>query len=101
MDDDLCFDLEDIESETFLDKTMFGFFERCHRINEALSKHGFVIRFFERCNMYRFLIKKKVQGKNKVTRNLSSCVLEKFNGYETIKNDLARKERVEYRAIDI
>ena len=51
--------------------------------------------------MYRFLIKKKVQGKNKVRRNLSSCVLEKFNGYETIRNDLARKERVKYRAIDI
>ena len=36
-----------------------------------------------------------------MTRNLSACVLEKFNGYETIRNNLSRKERVEFRAIDI
>ena len=95
--DDLFFDLKDIEPETFLYKTLFGFFERCHKINEVLSKHGFFVRFFEQRNMYRFPIKKNVQGKNKVIRNLSSCVLRKFSGYETIRNDLARKE---YRSID-
>ena len=61
------------------------------KINEVISKHGFFIRFFEQRNIHRYLIKKKVQGKNKMTRNLPSFVLEKFNGYETIRNDLARK----------
>ena len=84
-----------------LDKTLFGFFERCYKINKVISKHGFFLKFFERRNVYRFLIKKKVQRKNEVTRNLSACVLEKFNGYETIRNDLSRKEKVDFRAIDI
>ena len=51
--------------------------------------------------MYRFLLKKKVQGENEVTRNLSAFVVEKFNGYEIIRNDLARKKRLDFQPIDI
>ena len=51
--------------------------------------------------MFRFLIQKKVQGKNKLTRNLSSSVVEKFNGYEMIRRQLARKENIELTAINI
>ena len=50
--------------------------------------------------MYRFLIQKKVQGKNKVTRNLSSFVVEKF-GYEMISLSLTRKEKIEFTPINI
>ena len=48
-----------------------------------------------------FLYKKKVQGKNEVTRNLSACVVEKFNGYKIIRNDIPRKERLDFQQIDI
>ena len=99
--DELYFDFKEIESETILDKTLFGFFERWYKINKVISKHGFLLKFFERCNMYRFLIKEKVQRKNEVTRNLSACILEKFNGYETIRNNLSRKEKIDFRVIDI
>ena len=51
--------------------------------------------------MFRFLIQKKVQGKNKVTRNLSSSVLEKFNGYEMIRQKLDRKKVTELAPINI
>ena len=84
-----------------LDKTLFDFFERCYKINQVISKHGFFLKFFERRNTYRFLIKTKAQGKNEITKNLSACVLEKFNEYETIRNSLARKEKVDFRSIDI
>lgn len=42
-----------------------------------------------------FLYIKKVQGKNKVTRNLSSSVIEKFNGYEIIRGQLSCQEKIE------
>lgn len=42
-----------------------------------------------------------MQGKNEVTRNLSVCIDEKFNGYETIRNYLTRKERIDFQPIDI
>ena len=61
--DKLYFDLIDIEPETLLDKTFFGFFDRCLAINKVLTKHFFFLKFFERCNVYRFLIKKKYKEK--------------------------------------
>ena len=66
-----------------------------------MTKHGFFLRFFERRNVYRFLIKANIQGKNEVTRNLSSCVIEKFNGYETIRMEIERKEKLDFNLINI
>ena len=51
--------------------------------------------------MYRFLIKKKVEGQNELTKNLSSCVIEKFNGHEIIKNNLSHQEKINFRPIEI
>ena len=51
--------------------------------------------------MYRFLIKKKVEGQNELTKNLSSCIIEKFNGHEIIKNNLSHQEKINFRPIEI
>ena len=40
-------------------------------------------------------------GKNEVTRSLSRSDIEKFNGYEFIKQKLACKEKIDFTAIDI
>ena len=52
-----------------------------------------------RFKIFGFLVKKKAQGK--ITRNLSSPVLEKFNGYEVIRNSLSSKEREEFVPINV
>ena len=36
-----------------------------------------------------------------MTRNLSSCVIEKFNGYETIRMEIERKEKLDFNLINI
>ena len=59
------------------------------------------LNFLRDATCIDFLLKKKAQGKNEIRRNLSTCVLERFNGYETIRNNLARKEKVDFRSIDI
>ena len=49
--------LLEIKGDIQLDKTLFGFFDRC-----------FLVNFFERRGKFRFLIKKGIEGrKNKVT----------------------------------
>ena len=63
--------------------------------------NNFFHKFFEKRDKYRFLIKKKVVGKNTVTRNLSSSVIEKFNGYENIKLKIARKEKTDFTPLEI
>ena len=65
-----------------LDRSIFGYFDRCFLANQVLAKTKF-------------------EGKNQVTTNLSSLALEKFNGYEIIKHKLACKEKIEFTATDI
>ena len=76
-------DLLEIKNDK-LDGAIFGYFERCFLANQVLAKYNF-FKFFERRNMFRFQIKKKVEGKNQVTRRFSSYVIEMFiemfNGY--------------------
>ena len=99
--EDFYNDLLEIKDEIKLHRTPFGYFGRCFLANQVLSKHSFFLRFFEQLDMFRFLIQKKVPGKNEVTRNLSSSVIEKRNGYETTRQTLARKERVDIIPVDI
>ena len=70
-------------------------------LNEILFKYNFFVKFFKRRDKFRFLTKKKVVRKNEMTRSLSSSAIEKFNGYEFIKQKLTRKEKVDFTAIDI
>ena len=93
---DLYEDILEIKDKIQLDKTLFGFFNRCSKVNEVLSKYNFFLKFFERRDKYRFLIQKKVKRKNKVTRDLSSSVTEKFNGYEIIKHKMGHQEKVNF-----
>ena len=48
--------------------------------DSTMLKHGFFLRFFERRNQYRYLLKKKTQGKNQMLRELSTCAIRKLNG---------------------
>ena len=72
-------DLLKIKNDIKLDRCIFGYVDRCFVANQFLVKHNFFLKFFERRDAFRFQIKKKVKGKNQVTRNLCSCELEKFN----------------------
>ena len=57
--DELFFELKEIEETTMLDKSLFGCFSRCLKINEVLGKHRYFLMFFERRNQYRYQIRKK------------------------------------------
>ena len=39
--------------------------------------------------------------KNEVTRNLSACIVKKFDSYETLIKDLGRKESLDFIPVDI
>lgn len=70
-------------------------------MNQVLAKYEYFIRFFERRNLYRYLLKKKTEGKNEPSRELSTRIMKKFNGYEIIKNSLEKNEQQHYEPIDI
>ena len=51
-------ELVEIKDDIKLDKTLFGYFNRCFMANEVLAKHNIFLKFFKRRDKFRFLIKK-------------------------------------------
>ena len=93
--------LKYIKQQTKLDHTLFGYFERCQKINEVLTEFGYFLRFYEWRNKFRYLVKKKLKEKNENIRELSACVVRKFNGYEVLKSHLNQQEKKDLIPIDI
>ena len=58
-------------------------------------------KFFWEKRQVQIFSGKNVEGKNKVTWNLSSSVIEKFNGHEITKHELACQEKKHFIPIDI
>ena len=68
---------------------------------QSIGKAYFFEIFWENVQVQVFNKKKKVEGKNKVTQDLFSSIIEKFNRYQIINHELACKEKVELTPIEI
>ena len=71
-------------SELVLDLLLPSFERQYFDINELLMKKHFFLRIYELFRKFRYLKKKQVQ-KNKIIRQLLSCVIEKFSGFQIDK----------------
>ena len=59
------------------------------------------MRFYERKSKFRYQLKQNLKEKNKMKRELSPCVIQKFNGYELLRNNLNVHEERDFIPIDI
>ena len=59
------------------------------------------LRFYERRNKFRYQPEQNLEDKNKMKRELSSCVIQKFNGYELLRNNLSSSEKKKIIPLDI
>ena len=85
--------LKEIEPDVMLDHTIFGFFERCTKMNKVLAKFGYFLRFYERRNKFRYQLRQKLRTKNEMRAELSACVIQKFNGYDLLRANLKYFEK--------
>ena len=58
------------------------------------------LRVYELKEKFRYVIKQAPE-KNKVLRELSSCVIEKFNGFSVVRVEFGKKLRQSFHPIDI
>ena len=72
----------------------------CYEINEILIKYNFFLRVFEQKNKYRNLLIKQPEKQNQL-KQLASCIIQKYNGYQVIKNSFSKRERQEFEPVDI
>ena len=98
---DLYFQLQKIEPYVMLDYTVFGFFDRCRNMNKLLVEFGFFKKFYEQRNKFRYQLQQKLKSKNEMKTELSACVIQKFNGYDLLRNTLQRSPKIDLVPIDI
>ena len=55
----------------------------CYEISTILLKDGYFLRVFELKNKFRRLAMKD-KSKQKIARQLSSCLIEKYSGFGVI-----------------
>ena len=58
----------------------------CYEINCILSKYRYFLRIFELQNKYRRLTVKN-KNEQKIVRQLSSCLIEKYSGFTQITHE--------------
>ena len=76
------------------------FFNMCYQITMILAKSGFFLRVYELKKKYRHLFMKK-PDRQKIVKQLSSCLIEKYNGFTVIRIAYEKKERKNFEPLDI
>ena len=71
-----------------------------NEVNIFLSKYGYFLRVFELKNKFKQLFMKEPKKQN-IVRQISSCINEKYNGFQPISIELARKESKNFKSMDI
>ena len=84
-----------------LDYTIFGFLERCIKMNKVLVEFGYFLRFYERRNKFRYQLRQKLKSKNEMRAELSACIIQKFNGCDLLRANLKYLEKKNLSPIDI
>ena len=97
-DEKLIEQLDENKYQFILDLQKFN--NNCYEIYSFLSNRNYFLRVFELKNKFRHLTMKELLGK-KIIRDISSCITEKYNGFQTISIEFARKEKKTFKPIDI
>ena len=72
----------------------------CYKANEILIKFDFFLRVFEQKNSYRQLLIKKPEKQNQI-KQLASCLVQKYNGFQVIKTLFNKRQRRSLSPVDI
>ena len=76
------------------------FINMSYEINSVLSTFGYFLRVFELKNKFPQLTMKD-KSKQKIVRQLSSCLIEKYSGFTVNSIVYQKKQRKLFKTIDI
>ena len=98
IDDKFIEQLYEEKYKFILDLQKFN--NNCHEINCFLSKYNHFLRVFELKNQFRHLTRKDPKKQN-IVRQISSCLIENCNGFQSISIEFARREIKKFKPTDI
>ena len=95
IDSNLIEQLEEGKFKFILDLQKFN--NICYEINLILLKYNYFLRIFEVKDKYRQLSMKEPKKRN-IVRQISSCLIEKYNGFHVILIEFDRKQKKKVEA---
>lgn len=101
IENDKLFDaLFSVKKKLRLDLDIQNFGNQCFSVTALLNKNGLFLRVYELKEKFCYVIKQAPE-KNKVLRELCSCVIEKFNGFSVVLVEFGEKLRQSFHLIAI
>ena len=88
------------EDKLKLDLDLMNFENQCFLVNKILMQKNLFLRVYELKEKFHYLIKEDPNKKN-VQRDLSSCIIEKFNRFNIVRLEIDRELRREMTPVDI
>ena len=83
-----------------LNLDIFTFENQCYVVNQILNKNNLFLRIFELKNKFRYITQTNTNKKS-IIREISTCIIEKFNGFNIVRIDFDQKIRQNFLPIDI
>ena len=93
--------LKKIKDSLRLSLCLTTFEQQCYEVNDLIIEKTLFLRVHETRNKFCYLIHKPPAGKNQVVRNLSSCVIQKYNDYQVVKIEKKYDVKRKFEPIDI
>ena len=90
LDEKLIMEIHQPEKFKFIIDQQY-FFNMCYEINMIMAKFGYFLRVFEFKNKYRHLTMKRPDRQQKIVRQLSSCLIEKYDGFMVVSIEYQKK----------
>ena len=91
IDNDKLYDaLSAAKEKLQLDLDIQNFERQSFSVNDLLNKYGFFLRVYVLKDKFRYLIKQDSEKKI-VLRELASCIVEKFNGFDVVRVEFCKK----------
>ena len=97
---DLYQKLEQKKQMCVLNLDRADFENMCFDINEILVEHNLFLRVYERKDKFRYLFC-RIGEKNETIKSISSCIRNKFNGFNVATPYLENKIKRDLRPTDI
>ena len=96
----LFHDLFEIKSLLRLDLDVLNFENQCFKINTILTKYNMFLRVFELKDKFRYLFKQNYEQK-RIVNEVSSCVIERLNGFTLVRLEFDNEIRRDFNPVDI
>ena len=97
---DLFEKLKASKDNLVLDLDYSNFEKTCYSTNDLFMKNGYFLRIYEVKDKFRQINHETPKSKN-IIREVSSCVKQKFNGFNVVIVECDKKIRKKYQPIDI